>query len=513
MRAVLTGRYGRGLIALGLGGVAALGQAPWGAWPVTVVALAALMALVARSTSARAGFWAGWLAGTAHFALCLAWIVEPFLIEPERHGWMAPFALVFMAGGLALFWAVAAGLATASVRAPVARVWAFAGAFVAFEAVRGYIFTGFPWALSGHIWIGTPMDQSAALGGALMLSAWALGLAAALATAALRAAAGRILRAGVVAGAGVLALASAWGWGAARLAQPVPLGTGVPIRLVQANVPQHLKWQPDLVMEFFNRHLDLSAAPGETVPQLVIWPESAAPFLLNDAGSGLRMIAEAAQAPVVFGVDRRARTEDGLVQYFNSLAMIDTEGQIMAQYDKHHLVPFGEYVPLVAYLPGDWRGLAARVLSGYAPGPGPRVIDLGAAGRVVPLICYEAVFARSLHTEERPDWILQITNDAWFGTRSGPFQHLAQAQLRAVETGLPLVRVANTGVTAVIDPMGRIVASLGLGERGFLDSTVPGALVPTLYAQVGDGPWTIGLSILVLWLGARVWRRRVRHRV
>jgi len=420
---------------------------------------------------------------------------------------MAPFALVFMAGGLALFWGWAGWLAVAATRTRVRRVWAFAVAMLAFEALRGYLFTGFPWALTGHIWIGTPVDQLAALGGALSLSALSLGLAAALATAVLRGRQGRHVRAFSLVAVAVLAMGGVWLWGAARVTQPVPAGLGVPIRIVQPNVPQHLKWQRDHIMEFFNRHLELTAQPAETLPELVIWPESAAPFLLEEPRNGLLMIAQAALAPVVFGVDRRERDADGRNQYFNALAVIDAQGQLTAQYDKHHLVPFGEYVPLVSLIPGDIGGLATRMFSGYAPGAGPEVIDLGAAGRVVPLICYEAVFARSLHTEERPDWILQITNDAWFGTRFGPYQHLAQARLRAIEVGLPMVRAANTGISAVIDPFGRLQASLGLGEMGVLDTTVPGALPPTLYARIGDGPWNITLFLAMLGLGGLILRR------
>jgi len=481
---------------------------------VALAALAAVFWLVAQARTARAGFWRGWLAGAAQFAVALVWIIEPFLVEPERHGWMAPFALVLMAGGLALFWGAAAWLAVAASPRRVTRIWAFAVALLASEALRGYIFTGFPWALTGHIWIGTPVDQLAALGGAMSLSALALGLAAALAMALVRVRQRRFWRALAVTAVALCAAGLAWGWGAARVSQPVPRGAGVPVRLVQGNVPQHLKWQPDRVMEFFNRHLDLSAAPPlaatDDAPELVIWPESAAPFLLDNAGEGLRMIGQAAGASVVFGVDRRDRDADGAAIYFNALAVVDAGGAITAQYDKHHLVPFGEYVPLVDFLPGEWRGLAARVLSGYTPGAAPQVIDLGAAGRVVPLICYEAVFARSLHTAERPDWILQITNDAWFGTRFGPYQHLAQARLRAVESGLPLVRAANTGISAVIDPRGRLLASLALGEMGFLDTQVPGALPPTLYARTGDAPWGIALFFAVLGLGALALRRGKR---
>jgi apolipoprotein N-acyltransferase len=190
--------------------------------------------------------------------------------------------------------------------------------------------------------------------------------------------------------------------------------------------------------------------------------------------------------------------------------VIDSQGAVTAVYDKHHLVPFGEYVPLIGALGQGWGGLAARVLSGYTPGPGPVALDLGAAGRVVPLICYEAVFARSLDGPPRPDWVLQITNDAWFGTWSGPYQHLAQARLRAIETGLPLVRAANTGVSTVIDARGRSLAALGLGEMGVLDVGLPGARAATPYTLWGDTPWHIALTLALLSLGWAGLRGRKR---
>lgn len=500
-------------VVIGLGVLAALGQAPWSLWYLAVPALAGVMWLVAGAAHPRAAFWRGWWAGAAQFAVALNWIVDPFLVAPERDGWMAPFALVFMAGGLALFWGLAGWLAVAATRNTVARLWAFALAMLGFEALRGYLFTGFPWALTGHIWIGTPVDQLAALGGALLLSAWALGLGAALATAGARALGGRRWRGAAVLAAAGVALGLAWGWGVARLAEPAPEAPGVPLRLVQGDVPQDQKWQPELIEGFFRRHLDLTRLSSEVAPALVIWPESAVPFLLESAGGALEAIGQAAGVPVVFGVDRRVRDAEGARHYYNALAVIDPQGEITAVYDKYHLVPFGEYMPLLGLFADRFGGLAARALSGYTPGPGPVVLDLGPAGRVLPLICYEAVFARSLWTAVRPDWILQITNDAWFGTRSGPYQHLAQARLRAIEAGLPLVRAANTGVSAVIDARGRIEASLDLGVMGVLDAPLPGARAITPYARVGDAPWNVGLALALAWLGWRGWQRtRLRRK-
>ena len=495
------------------GALAASGQAPWGLWYVAVPALAAVVWLVTGAKTARSAFWRGWLAGSAQFAVALVWIVEPFLVDIAVTGWMAPFALIFMAGGLALFWGSAAALAVGAMQSPVARGWGFALMMLAGEALRGYLFTGFPWALVGHIWIGTPADQIAALGGSLSLSALTLGLAAALMTAAYRGRQRRFGRAIVAVLAGVLALGAAMGWGSYRLSTPLPAPSTAPVRLVQGNVPQRLKWQPDLIEGFFRRHLDLSATPSEVAPALVIWPEAAAPFLLDNAGIGLEMAVEAAGAPVILGIDRRLRAESGAMQTFNTLAVIGEDMQPAAVYAKHHLVPFGEYIPLLGRLSEGWGGMAGRALSGYSAGPGPQVLDLDALGlegmgRVLPLICYEAVFSRNLRTEIRPDWILQITNDAWFGTGIGPYQHLAQARLRAIEFGLPLVRAANTGVSAMIDARGRIDAFLPLGEQGVLDAPVPAALPATLFARMGDIAWNAWLTLAALWMALRVWRVR-----
>jgi len=506
--ATLAGRLRRAAVLIALGLAIALGQAPWGAWFLTLPALAVALTMIAAAPTPRAAFGRAWLVGAAQFALALSWIVEPFLVDIATHGWMAPFALTGMAGGLALFWAVPGFLGHAALRGRVGRLWAIALGVLAFEALRGGLFTGFPWALIGHIWIGTPVDQLAAYGGALGLSALALGVSAAMATAALRWRQSRRVRAGLVLGAALMVLAVTWVFGTARLLQPPAASPDIRIRLVQANVPQHLKWQRDLIPGFFQRHLDLSAAPSDGPLDLVVWPESAVPVLLENPGQALVMAGQAAGVPVVLGLDRSEMTPSGARRYFNALAYIDAGGDPLAVYDKHHLVPFGEYFPVLGTLTEAWGGLASQVLTGYTAGPGPAILDLGDAGRVLPLICYEVVFPRNLRTGTRPDYVLQITNDAWFGTRTGPYQHLAQARLRAIEFGLPVVRAANTGVSAVIDARGRITHSLPLGEMGTLDAPVPGARAATFYARTGDAPWFGALSLVVLFLLWRGWKRR-----
>jgi len=472
-------------LAFACGAVMALGQAPLDAWYLSVPALAGLLAVVARQPGVRAAAFVGWFGGAGHFALALSWIVEPFFIDFAQDGWMAPFAPVLMAFGLGLFWAAAGALAGWSGRPVAGMVVGLSAA----ELARGYVLTGFPWALIGHVWIDTPVAQVAAWVGPSGLTLLTLGLAA-----------GLLRRWSMPASAALLALA--WGFGVWQLRQPDPLATGVTVRLVQPNAPQAAKWDPDNARVFFDRLLASSAA--RPAPDLVIWPETALPYLLESNPGLAEAIGTAAGVPVVVGLQR----VDG-PRAWNGLKVLAPDGAVLAAYDKHHLVPFGEYLPFGDVL-FHWMGISAfasQAGQGYSAGPGPQVLDLGPnLGRVLPLICYEAVFPQDLRTSTRPDWLLQITNDAWFGDLTGPFQHAAQARLRAIEQGLPLVRVANTGVTAVYDARGRQMAALPFQTAGYLDAALPEALPPTIYAIWGEIP----IVVLLLGLAASLLRLRSR---
>jgi apolipoprotein N-acyltransferase len=268
------------------------------------------------------------------------------------------------------------------------------------------------------------------------------------------------------------------------------------VRLVQPNAAQAVKWDRDLAETHLARLLDLTARGGGPA-DLTLWPETAVPYMLEYAPDVAGMITGASGgAPVAVGIQREAAG-----RFYNSLRVLEGAGTERARYDKHHLVPFGEYVPAgdLAY---RWFGIAAfaaQAGSAYSAGPGPQVLDLGRFGAVLPLICYEAVFPRLVNAApRRADWMLQVTNDAWFGVQTGPFQHFDQARLRAVEQGLPLIRVANTGVTAVIDARGRVVDALAFGTMGTLDARIPGALPATPYTRLGDLPVLLLLAGLAL---------------
>ncbi|APG48253.1 apolipoprotein N-acyltransferase [Phaeobacter porticola] len=447
----------------------------------------------------RQGAVYGWLLGTAYFTVGMVWIYEPFQIDADRYAWMAPFAVVGLAAGLALFWAAAVSFAVRIGRGAWRSLLLIVFLSLA-EFARAYLLTGLPWAGFAQFWIDTPMAQLlpwVGPHGVALLTLMAcvpLGLVTDA----------RMKALAVVPGAIAVALVSA------LPVVPEPVFTGKAVRLIQPNAPQNLKWHPDLRWSFVERQIDYTrAAPAQAAPRpdLIVWPETAVPLMLNYAEDILDdIVAAAGGTPVLLGIQRR---RDG--RYYNSAIVLDGAAMPSQIYDKAHLVPFGEYVPagnLMARF--GIHGFASQAGAGYAAGPGPRLLDLP-VGKALPLICYEAVFPQDVNAApERPDLLIQITNDAWFGTYSGPYQHLVQARMRAIEQGLPMVRVANTGVSAMIDPHGRVLDALPLGEAGYLDAALPQPLAPTLYSRSGD-LWVflfcIGLGALALWRSALLARR------
>lgn len=491
------------LLPLAAGAAAALGLAPFGVWWATPIALAVALRHLSGVVGARRAGRHGLLLGSGYFGAGLSWIVEPFLVEAQSTGWMAPFALLLIALGGGLFWAVPTALAARLTPAGSgSRVATTALLILLAEWLRGFIFTGFPWALPGQAWVGTPVAQLAAWGGQLGLTALTLTLAASPSLT-------RRTGAGIV--AALLLATLAWAGGAHRLAQPLPPDTGLTIRLVQPDADQALKWVPEWSVEFYRRLLVHSAGPtsdGKARPDLVIWPETAVSFLLNDAGPALPEMAGAAGgAPLLTGIQRAEGQ-----RWFNSLVEVRPDATIGTSYDKFHLVPFGEYIPWGNALQRfGIRAFAAQSGFGYTPGPGPAVLTVPGLPPFQPLICYEAVFPQHLRpVAERPGWLLQVTNDAWFGRFSGPWQHLAQARLRAIETGLPLMRVANTGISAAIDPRGRMMAALDLGAQGRIDAVLPGALPKTFWLQIGNAPLVVAALVLLAMIALHGRRARAR---
>ncbi|QDC11505.1 apolipoprotein N-acyltransferase [Oceanicola sp. D3] len=484
----LTGRWRSFALFAALGAVAGTGQAPIGLPWLSVAALALGFALFSLVREPKAAVWRGWAMGVGYVVATMFWIVEPFFVDPLRHGWLAPLALFAHAAGFAIFWALAFGAAALLGRGRWQRVLWGAVLLAAVEMLRSHLWTGFPWALIGHIWVGQPQMHLAAL-----LGPHGLTLFTTLAAAIPAAMGSRRAALGVMASLAFLALPVPYGlW---RLGQPVEMRAPLTVRLVQPNAAQHLKWTEEMIPVFFERLIALSAEPPEGAkPDLVVWPETSLAYLLAPGNGTAQVVADAGRgAPVVVGLQRR----DGGVAR-NSLAVITPGADVTSYYDKSHLVPFGEYMPGARWL-GEWApgGLAEAAMSGFAPGDGLRLISLGEGIEgVLPLICYEAIFAEEIIAAPRPEWILHITNDAWFGKIAGPYQHLAQARLRAVEQGVPVLRAANTGISAVIDAQGRVLNSLALGETGLLDVALPPRLAAAPpYRLWGD--WGV-LALLAL---------------
>jgi apolipoprotein N-acyltransferase len=482
------------IVAALVGAAAGFGQAPYDLPVVLFAAFAVGFWLAGRQQTIRSAALLGWAFGTGYFLHSLHWIVSPFLVDVPRHGWMAPFALVFMAAGLALFWGAAFAGARYLSRGTI---WPLALCLAAAEMIRAYIFTGFPWATPAQALVDVAAGQGLAFVGPHGVNL-ALLFCAALAVG--------LFRTGPARYAGV------FGAGAAATLllmppfAPTAQMTEHSLRLIQPNAPQKEKWDPDKAYTFYYRQLELTAAPPHAsgqAPDLIIWPETAIPWALPYGQEALAPIAEAAgEAAVTLGVQR---TRD--LRFFNSMVVLDPQGAVTQTYDKHHLVPFGEYMPfgdLLARI--GIHGLAPQNGAGFSAGPGPELLDFGALGKALPLICYEAVFAHDVNgAPQRPAFLIQITNDAWFGKGAGPKQHLAQARMRAMEQGLPLARAANTGISAMIDPYGRVTASLPLNTAGFVDAVLPAPAPATLYARIGDLPLAL---LLILGLAAAALGRR-----
>jgi apolipoprotein N-acyltransferase len=505
-------RWGRRTALFVAGGAAAAALPPVFAIPLVFPALWLLVAALDAADARRAAFGAGWWFGFGYFVAGLYWLAWPLTLDLLHFGWMIPFAVFGVSAVLAVFIGLAT-LATALVGwRGVARAILLAVAWTAAAWLRGHLFTGFPWNLIATVWMPLdPMLQSAALWGAYGLS-FVTVLAATLSAPLIDPAASRVARWGGAA-AGALLLIGLAGGGWVRLASAssatVP---GVHLRIVQGRIEQSLKWSPSQRNAIFLRYVRLSRAPGFDKITHVIWPETAIAYRMQTAYSVVRLdgdrLALLRKAIPPHGVLLTGLVRDDGRKFWNALDIIDADGRPRGVYEKHHLVPFGEYVPFRSVL----RLLGVEKLAygrgDYSPGPGPKTLPVPGAPPVSPLICYEAIFPGAVTGATRPGWLLNITNDAWFGITSGPYQHLASARLRAVEEGLPLVRAANTGISAVFDAYGRVRARLGLGRRGVVDAALPVAIPATPYARWTD--WTL-LILLVAALSVAAmfaWRTR-----
>lgn len=489
-----------------LGAVATLGLAPVNLTFMLVVAFTGLVWLLdGAETWSRAG-WIGWWFGLGHFVTGLYWIAGALLVDPAQFAWLLPFAVVGLPAVLSFFVAAAAIAAHLLWSNGPFRVLALALVWTAGEWARGHWFTGFPWNLIGYTWSwSAEFLQVTAVSGIYGLSLLTVFVAAS--PAALVSSAGAVMglrRWGLGAISLVLA-AGIWGGGAMRLAGAESgMVPGVVLRLVQANIAQSLKWQPEQRQDNLDRHIALTQQASElgTITH-AIWSETAAQYFLENDASVAEVIGGALgpDGIVITGAIRAQAVTSPLgepqTQLWNSVQALDGTGAIIANYDKSHLVPFGEYVPFRRFLAAVGLEKITPGSLDYSQGPGPRTLRIPGAPEVSPLVCYEAIFpSQVVDANDRPGWMLNVTNDAWYGRSAGPYQHFAMAKTRSVELGLPMVRVGNSGISAIVDAHGRVIAKLGLAETGVVDGRLPLAIAATPYAKYGDGILLIFFLVL-----------------
>ena len=498
----LTG-WRRFLFAFAAGALSALSFAPYGFFPLLLLGFAVVVLLIdgaqSRLHPIRSAAFAGWTFGFGQFLVGLYWIAYAFFVDASDHLWQMPFIMTLLPGGLALLMALASGVAARFWHAGWPRVFLFAGCYGAAEWVRGWLFTGFPWNLPAYGW-GAVLGvlQINALIGAYGLSLLTVLFGASLTLLFDRS------RNWVLPSVTTLLFVLIWVGGEFRLASsPVAYVPGVHLRLVQPNVPQKEKYLPSKREDHWRDLIELSLARNGPTPTNIIWPEAAPPFLLGRDGAALDDIAilTGTDRVLMTGAVRVETAPDAPPKFFNSFYIFAHGGQLIATYDKFHLVPFGEYVP--AFLQRLGLNNVINMPGSFGSGDGPHTIAVPGAPPVGPLICYEILFPGEVTAADRPQWLVNVTDDSWFGppSSSGPPQHLLIARVRAIEEGLPVARDANTGISAVIDPMGRFLGTLASNRKGILDSGLPQALPETLFARFGETGFFL-LLILCLAVGA-----------
>ncbi len=468
------------LAAAGFGAAGAFGFAPFFQSWILALALLALVWLLQACRTQRDALLTGWAFGFGHFIAGLYWVTQGIVLFSADLAMFVPIVLVFLPALMGAYVALAGWASWRLWRrfalTGAARLAAFALCWSLGEWLRGHLFTGFPWNLAGYTW----GFSDAVLQSTSVIGIYGLSLVTVLTLAApavLGDPVSRRHKAAVLTGAAAV-LAVLWAGGAWRLHDArVAFHDDIVLRVVQPSIPQEHKWLRANREPNFRRHLDLSTAPvapGTPAPTHIVWPETAAAFFLERMPAALAALAAVVPPDGAALVGAPRRSADPPMRLWNSTLVIDRRGRVIDHYDKAHLVPLGEYAPLRDYLP------LVKIVWGatdYSPGPGRRTLRSAGLPPFSPLICYEVIFSGAVvDRRDRPAWLLNQTNDAWFGTSTGPHQHLLAVRVRAIEEGLPVVRAASTGISAFIDPYGRVLRRLGLHEVGTLTERLPRAI-------------------------------------
>ncbi len=518
---VLSWGWRRRLIAFAAGALSALAIAPFNAWPILFLTFPTLVWLIDGAGVGRWGGLAvaaaiGWWFGFGYFLAGLYWIGYAFLVDAPDFGWLLPIAVIGLPAVLAVYTALGVALARMLWTRGVLRILALGVALTASEWLRGHLLTGFPWNAFGYaLTAPLALAQAASLFGIWGLTFIAIVVFASPAT--LSDDPTETRRPWLPLTLGIIVLAALGGFGAWRLAHtPTQLVDGVHLRIMQPNLQQDVRFNYSAKQEVMNRYIALSnrasgsQAQGIGDTTQLIWPESSFPFFLTREADALAQITNLLpqRSVLITGAIRLADPDHPAKSgVYNSIYVIDHAGSIAAVYDKVHLVPFGEYLPFERMLERFGLEELTEQRGGFLAGDRHRLIAVPGAPIALPLICYEVIFpGEVMPPGRRPGWIVNVTNDGWFGISTGPYQHFEQARVSAIELGLPLARAANTGISAVVDPVGRIVNSLPLGAEGVFDAPLPRAIGAPIYARIGDAPAFIVMLMALI----AVVRRRLR---
>ena len=536
---ILATGWRRRLIALAAGATGALAMAPFNFFPALAIPMTVAVWLIdgcAETRQIPAGRWifsrlpvaagrafgVGWWWGFGYFLAGLWWLGAAFLVEADEFAWALPLGVVGLPAALAIFPGLGFMIAWLLWRPGAGRLFALAAGLSFAEWLRGHILTGFPWntfgmALGGNL-VTAQLASIVGLYGLTVIAILIFSAPAVLGEKSAMQGAWHRLPGPIA--AAVLAFAGICAFGALRLvgATAAPVA-GVKLRIMQPNLAQDAKFRPENKARILSRYLTLSTRGAESDRSglidvtVLIWPESAFPFILSrDAGALAEIGAVLPEDTVLVTGAARAddetrRPASGRARYFNAIQVLASGGHILDSYDKVHLVPFGEYLPFeIAF---GWLGLRqfVHLPGGFEAGSKRRLLVVPGLPAVAPLICYEAIFPGEVVPSgaPRPGLLLNVTNDGWFGTTTGPYQHFAQARLRAIEEGLPLIRAANTGISAIVDPYGRVLAELPLGAEGVLDGVLPQTIAPPVFARF---PFVSAFSVWIAVLAIAVSRRR-----
>jgi len=497
--------------------------APLNFFPAAIISLSVFYFLLEKEEQKKPIFWLGFFYGFGYFLAGIYWISISLLVEPEKFAWLIPFALTLIPSALALYLALFAIsykflVAKFKLTQTHQKIILFAITWLVFEILRSVLFTGFPWNLLGYIWMfDVHFAQLASVFGIYGLSFFAV-LICLFPTLFLRSNSLKkpkeiSLFDKIFAVILIVFFAANLVFGFSRVDdKKLVTDDKTKLRLVQANIKQEMKWDGEQKYKNFLKHIELTNSQSLDDVKAVIWSETSVPYVIDGNPELMKNLSLAVpqEGSLITGAIRLEHDEDVIKNVWNSVFVIGKSG-VTSFYDKHHLVPFGEYVPLQKFLPFVEKITGGGV--GFSEGEGPQTIATSSFS-FSPLVCYEVIFSDEIvQKNSRPDLLINLTNDAWFGVSSGPYQHFNMARMRAIEQGISLARVAGTGITAFVDPFGRVVKKIDLNQEGVIDVDLIKNLTPTIYANFGYKPLILLLALILIFLitTRKIYANRQNH--